>query len=227
MKIPDNIPVKRITLRTIGEEILAQFNLEKGIGYTIKGLLLRPRAVMEEYLFHDRHRLMRPLPLVILVVTVTTFFALWYLPVEQDIGAELHKASVPETLIPALEKFMQFSKQYYNVLLLSAIPTVSLATFLLFRSSGLNYAEHLIINMYIYAMQTILTLPFFPFLLDVSAFGVVVVVLSAWYYLYAYRSVFQTSWGEVAWKTVGVLIVSQTLQSIVFGVVFLVFWLVL
>ncbi len=130
MKIPDDIPVKRITLRTIGEEILAQFNLEKGIGYTIKGLLLRPRAVMEEYLFHDRHRLMRPLP-------------------------------------------------------------------------------------------------FFPFLLDVSAFGVVVVVLSAWYYLYAYRSVFQTSWGEVAWKTVGVLIVSQTLQSIVFGVVFLVFWLVL
>jgi len=228
MKIPDHIPINRITLRTIGEDILAQFNLEKGIGYTIKGLLLRPRAVMEEYLFRDRNRLVRPLTLLILAVTITTLFTFWYLPVEREVGSELRRGSgVPETLIPTLERFMQFALQYYNIILLSAIPTVSLATFLFFRDAGLNYAEHLIINMYVYAMQTTLTLPFIPFLMEASVFGIIIMILSAGYYLYAYKSIFQTSWGEIAWKTVGVLMVSQVLQSMIFGVVLLIIWLVL
>lgn len=225
MKIPEHIPIKRITLQGIGEEILAQFNLEKGLGYTVRELLVAPDRLIATYLFEDRSRAMRPLTLLLLVVTVTTLAVLWRFPAETEIREGIRDSDLPSTLLPAMEQFVYFSRQYYNLLLMSALPAIALGSFLLFGALKLNYAEHLVINTYIFSIQTILTLPFVPFVTLAPWLGIVMAVLSAGYFLYAYRAVFQNNWKTIIWKTLVIFLIAQSLQGVLMGILFFVFWL--
>lgn len=227
MKVPDQTTVNRITLRGIGAEILAQFNLEKGLGYTIRELLVAPDRLIATYLFEDRSRIMRPLPLLLLVVTVTTLTTLWHFPMETEINDSIRNSDLPSTIIPAIEQFVYFSRQYYNLLLMSSLPAIAFGSFLLFGALKLHYAEHLVINTYIFSIQTILTLPFVPFVTLAPWLGVVMAGLSAGYFLYAYREIFQRKWGEIILKTVGIFLIAQMLQGILFMILIFIFWLVL
>jgi len=58
---PDRPNIPRITWKSLAEHILEQLNLERGLGYTIKALLLKPRPALCEYLFEDRRRMVKPL----------------------------------------------------------------------------------------------------------------------------------------------------------------------
>lgn len=224
MKIPEEGLIKRITFRSIGAEILAQLNLEKGLGFTIKGLILTPKTSIEEYLFYDRSRMVRPMALVLLVVTVTTFISLWYFPADQEVSSSLSQSGVLESLIPAIEAFTYISRQYYNLLLMSALPAMSLGTYLVFRTSGLNYAEHLIINMYVFSIQTLLTLPILPIIKVLPWLGIIATMLPAIYYLYALKSIFQTSLGEILWKAIVIFLIIQFIQSLLLVLVIFIFW---
>lgn len=168
---------------------------------------------------------MRPLPLLLLVVTVTTLTTLWRFPVETEIRDGIRESNLPATLLPAMEQFVYFSRQYYNLLLMSGLPAIALGSFLLFGALKLNYAEHLVINTYIFSIQTILTLPFVPFVTLAPWLGVVMAGLSAGYFLYAYRAVFQKSWKAIIWKTLVIFLIAQSLQSVLLGILFFVFWL--
>ncbi len=72
IKIPEKLLLERITLKSITDGILAQLNLEKGLGYSIKKMTISPGEVVQEYLFEDRSRLTKPLALVLLVVAIAT-----------------------------------------------------------------------------------------------------------------------------------------------------------
>jgi len=64
----------RISMQTIYESILAVFNFEKGLTFTIKNLLLHPGETLNNYLFTvDRTKHIKPMNYLVLMVTIATF----------------------------------------------------------------------------------------------------------------------------------------------------------
>ena len=61
-------PIQRITMKNIAGHILAVFNLEKGLFYTIREMILRPGVAMQNYFYTEKRALfIKPL----------NFFCFW------------------------------------------------------------------------------------------------------------------------------------------------------
>ncbi|MEM6298978.1 MAG: DUF3667 domain-containing protein, partial [Bacteroidota bacterium] len=58
-------PLKRIDKAYILSEISSVLNLEKGIFYTIKELLIRPGKSIRTFIHEDRTRLVKPIVFII------------------------------------------------------------------------------------------------------------------------------------------------------------------
>lgn len=220
MKPPERPAVDRVTFNYIGRLILEQFNLERGIGYTLKGLLLRPGKVLHEYLFENRTRMVRPLPFLLLIVGATVFLSFHFLGLDAELKNSLEKDSwllqLPESIQTALKDFIAFLQQYFNLAMMSSIPVTALVTYWFFREHRLYYAEHLVLNTYIYSIQSLLTLIFLPFMLATPPLGGVAAFLTLAYMAYAFIEIFEQNWWEGILKTIGVYISSQVIYWIFF-----------
>lgn len=103
MRPPPDPAIERLTLRGMGERLLEQVHLDRGLGYAIKLLVLRPRRAIEEYLFEDRRRMIRPFTLLLLSVGVATFLYLEFLlPDDMVTEARAEWAHLPERVQSAL-----------------------------------------------------------------------------------------------------------------------------
>jgi len=82
-----NIP-PRISMQTIYESILAVFNFEKGLSFTVKNLLLTPGKTLSNYLFTaEREKHIRPMNFLLLMITIATFLTLQLLKFSSPEGA--------------------------------------------------------------------------------------------------------------------------------------------
>jgi hypothetical protein len=59
--IPEGYKLSRFILKYLFTNVLAILNFEKGILFTIKELIVRPKSVIEEYLKYDRSKLIHPI----------------------------------------------------------------------------------------------------------------------------------------------------------------------
>lgn len=66
----------RITFKGLMGFILSILNFEKGILFTVKELLVRPRVVIEEYLKKDRTKLVNPIRFLVFSTALSTFLSL-------------------------------------------------------------------------------------------------------------------------------------------------------
>ena len=229
MKVPETLLIQRISLRSIGEELLLQLNLEKGLGYTLKMLVLAPGKAIQEYLFEDRQRMMRPLPLVLLLTALATFISFQFLDLDKSFSEPIEKSvqatGLPPSLIPLLDLLRRLGKQYFNIILMSSIPAMALASYWMFRKARLYYAEHLVINMYLYSVQSCLLLIFLPLISWIPLLVIFVVLGTLSYFVYAFRYIFQISVQEATWKAALFLVFSQVIQNVVVTLVAVVIWL--
>lgn len=222
--------LERFTLQKIIKDILYVLNLEQGMGYTIKQLLVAPGATIHEYLFEDRNRLTRPFQLIVLLVAVATFLTLLVLPEMNELIEELRKTEGWENFSPAVQESMEWftknMKQYFNVFFLAGIPFISLATFLIFRKSKYYYAEHLIINTYLSSPQTLFFILYVPFLKASGFFAIFQIVPVVVYSIYAYRQVFKESLWDTIWKSTLCFLLYQFIfglaMMLLFGILVLV-----
>ncbi len=204
-------------------------NLEQGMGYTIKQLLIAPGATIQEYLFEDRNRLTRPFQLIVLLVAIATFLTLLVLPDMDELIEELHKTEGWDNFTPAVQESMEWftknMKQYFNVFFLAGIPFISLATFLIFRKSKYYYAEHLIINTYLSSPQTLFFILYVPFLKASGFFAIFQIIPVVVYSIYAYRQVFKESLWDTIWKSTLCFLLYQFIfglaMMLVFGILVL------
>ncbi len=220
---PEHSKISRISWSSIAAYLLEQFNLERGLGYTVKQMLLRPQRAITEYLFEDRHRMVKPLSFMLLVVAIAAFMSTYLLDFNSSI-AEVVKADptlkkLPIEVQKLFISFFELSQQYFNLFLMSNLPTITLTTYLIFREKGLNFPEHLVINVYIFSIQTLLILPLIPFLLSSPFFSIPLLIFNLGYFYYALTKIFGLKWGEGALKTLLVYLLGQTLQSLLMGVV--------
>jgi len=216
MQPPKHPQLPRISPRYVGEQILKALNLEKGLGYTVRLLALRPGAAMQEFLFEDRSRMMKPIPMVLLMVAVTTFLSFQYLEINQDWESltrlDPGLKELPEAAQRWLQTLFGLTQQYFNLLLISNIPFFSLGTFLIFQKSGLNYAEHLVINAYVYCMQTLIFLPAIFFISHWRGLTILFAGLMFAYTLFAYLRIFEQPLGRGLLRILAAFLISQTLQ---------------
>ncbi len=108
---------------------------------------------------------------------------------------------------------------------MSSLPALSFGNYFNISGKGLHYAEHLVLNMYTFAMQTLVQLPFMPFFTTVPWLAVLLTFVNIAYYLYAFVDIFQTSWKLVILKTVAIYLVIQFFQGILFGILLFFIWL--
>jgi hypothetical protein len=79
-----NDGLDRITLKYIFSSVLAVLNFEKGLLFTIKELIIKPRIVIEEYLKRDRKKLVHPIRFLVFSTAFATFLTLYFVHNSQN-----------------------------------------------------------------------------------------------------------------------------------------------
>lgn len=187
----------RISWGFIGEQLLQHCNFERGLGFTLQQLLIRPGPTVNRYLFQDRSRLVKPLTFLVLALTLyvvaTNILRIPAVPPEyteilndEEVSAEARRA---------LERSFEFLHAYLKLLLALLIPLAAAITYWFQPAPRWFYTEHLVVNTYLHATQTILfslTLPLGHVDFNLTFYvGIVISLLFSTYFL---KAVFGFSW---------------------------------
>lgn len=129
-----SFPVKLKTIdgQYVFDEVRSVFNLEKGVLFTIKNLLLRPGPIVREFINQDRTKLVKPILFLIicsLVYTISQQFL--------DFKSEF-VAFKEESIFENLIDWLSTNYGYSNIIL--AIP-IAFWTKILFRKQNYNYYQ--------------------------------------------------------------------------------------
>jgi hypothetical protein len=199
-------PPERISMKLIYRSIMEALNLERGIFFTIIGLSIRPGETIREYLYQDRTRLVPPLRLLIILVTLATIATISFLTKEDFIanfqqGANMN-GGMPkaEEMDPKLKEFVTLymnnmavaNLKFFNIYLMLGVPLAALGTLIMYRRREYNFAEHLVINAYIYSNTTVLYLLFTPlfFLFSYQTISLWYMIAALPYYCFCCYQVF-------------------------------------
>lgn len=226
MQKPDPLLIERIRWKTISNYFLEILNLERGLGYTTKKFILDPYAAAREYLFEDRRRMIKPFSFLLLMTGLTTFVVMQSIqnnPELQQEGSLLFLP--PELSATIISRILELVNQYTNLFYMATIPLVSLASYWIFRRSRLYFTEHLVLNTYLYCIQSFFLL-LMPFIINSLALSLSIMFAHYAYYIYAYTRIFQEKFWPGVLKSLGVIFLSQLLSTIILAlVVIIILWL--
>lgn len=228
---------ERITMKTIWLGLMDIFNLERGLGYTLVALTVRPGHAIREYLEENRTRLVPPFRFLILTVAIGTFLTVQYFNqsdffeqfqkgIEQ--GYNKNEASSIEDRSKFLEVYMarttELYNNYFNLFILAGVPVIALATFWIFRKN-MNYAEHLVVNSYLTSYLTVIYILLIPILYftDYWMLSVLYLGLSVVYSGYLYIQLFREKIVKGIFKTLLV----NFLYSIIYYILIIIFFIVI
>lgn len=153
--------VKRINFAYLIREIPSSvFQLNSGILFTIKLLSTKPGRGIKDFLDGKRKAYFKPLAFVLVLSAIYVFVAHFtskptYL---EGIFTEI-KEIIKQHQAIELTVFVKLLNWLSNNFAYSALvllPVFSLASYLAFLKSKLNYFEHLVLNMYIFGQQILI-----------------------------------------------------------------------
>ena len=146
------------------------FHFDKGILYTSKQLFTRPGEVVRNFILGKRVNYVKPIALVIFLCTL--YGILTHL-LDIDIFKAMSK-NLDSQFAATNEASRSFAKNFNNffqwvsthiaVTTLFTIPFYAIGSRFVFKKSGYNYFEHLVLNAYIncqFLIINLLTLPFY------------------------------------------------------------------
>lgn len=131
--------LKRVDSHYVFHELWHVLHIEKGIGYTIKEMLVRPGRSVRTFLQEDRSRLVKPV--IFLIVT-----SLIYTLISHFFHTERAMPKMDHPTINAIFQWVQNHYGYANIMMGTVI---ALYVKLLFRKSGYNFYEVLILLCFI------------------------------------------------------------------------------
>jgi hypothetical protein len=231
MATPDpNSRPKRISMDYLGNELMSALNLEKGLGYTLWQWFAHPKRATAEFLYEDRQRMVKPLGLLALVLTVATFVSLKILPLGEplleEVKKELPMHMFSEASVQLLEFLIVGMKKYFNIFFALSLPGQAIATYIVYQKSGYNLAEQLVINTYIFCVQTVLYLIIIPFA-NVAENLVGVLFFLSWmgYWFYALWRIFGKSLGQTLLRMLGIFFLMQFVSQFIISIILGAYWL--
>lgn len=190
---------------------------DKSVFGLISGLALRPGILVREYLNGKRKKYFNPFTLLLLVAAFSILVLSWV--------GEFHKTSVPtgsdkpsassKSIDPNMleiarraKKVGEFMNKRQNLVMLIAVPFIALVYFLAYKKTGLNYAEHLVANVFFNAFvilfSSVLFYPLMAFFRQPPAMYWVLVPMllsHCLYYTFAYGQLLQVK-GWMGWVRV-------------------------
>lgn len=205
----------RISMATIREYILSVFNLERGLGFTMWQLTVRPGTAIREFLFTEkRKQYIKPLSFLILMISITTYLLIKSLPGDiETINKGL--ANSPGFISVIMKDFGSFMFKYFNLIQMLKIPFLSIGTYYLFKKSKFNFAEHLVLNCYIFSyvsffLGLVLLLP--EFLIGPVIF--VIFIMNFAYPCYVFYKLFDESIMMTFIKYLGIFWIASVLHTV-------------
>jgi membrane protein insertase Oxa1/YidC/SpoIIIJ len=135
--------LKRITTRSIFEDLLDILNLKRGAPYTLWQTLLNPGKTIYTYLRVDRSRLINSFRLLVLIVTISTFITI-KLNLTEIAFKDNVSISVDGNEALTQEEVMLKTKDIFNSYLslfsFLLVPILGVFTYWFFKRSGHNVA---------------------------------------------------------------------------------------
>lgn len=199
---PENASLERLKLSKLKDYLMELFNIEKGWLYTFWELTIHPGKVINNYLFHDRSRLVKPVGFLLLSVAVSAFLTVNFIDMKSTFNQGFEAgAGTPGPLSEGTQKAMDYAMQkmleYFNVLILVTIPFLALSSYIFFKKFKYFYTEHLVINMYLAAYLTFWYILLFPLysIIGYNTFSLIYIVLWIIYIIFTYIRVFQCKTG--------------------------------
>lgn len=197
----------RITVKDmISQLFLTLTNVERGFLYTTRQLFVAPGKAIREYLSGATRKYYHPLRFFFIWMGAVVIIGLWlgfYDAQNENMSQWNFGPQDPDT-IARQKKIMEWTKKFLNIIPLFLIPFQSLISKRLFRKSGFNYAENLVINTFLYGQLALIGL--IPLILYMAipvllpwAF-VISLMISSLYYGYAFRNLFSVSTSMALFK---------------------------
>lgn len=144
----------RITTREIlTDAIFSVVKVNRGFLFTARELTLRPGKAIRQFLAGQRVTYYAPHKYLFFIGAVTSFLTSRYHSFSQEYGAVNAFGGDTHSFFKA---FFAYADAYATLINIVTIPVFALFSWLLFRRSGYNYAEHLVLNTYITSQQLLL-----------------------------------------------------------------------
>ena len=138
---------ERFTINSFLMSLLDALDVNKGFFYTIKMLFVKPGKVTNDYLNGITKPYFNPLKYLLIIGSIYAFLILGLKLFDAGIeatGLQFQSSSEEETLFQ--NQWMGFYKKILNFIPIIMIPFISIATKWFYKSKGLFYGEHIIIN---------------------------------------------------------------------------------
>ncbi len=186
---------ERISMASMNRAMLESFNLDRGLGYTMKSLAVNPRKAIFEYLHEDRKRMVHPVRLLLLSTAIAAFLgiqfvfneAAFYDGFSSEVGDDAFSGPIDTETVAeirmGIDRMINVFRNFQNIFLLAFVPLLAFMNYCMLRSRGLFFGEHLAIASYVVSGQNALFIVMIPlmgvndqwakvYLLGVFAFGV-------------------------------------------------------
>ena len=214
------------TLKLYQDFIHQITNIEKGFLFTVKALFAFPGTIIRDYWNGKTVPYYNPARYVLIWTALNLLLTIW-LGIDDLLQESLQPQGLEAEFGEArVESADQRLDSWMNILVLLLIPVNSLMTIWLFKKSGQNYAEHLILNTYILGQQAlfgVFMVTLFYFLPSIIMMFLIVNFLIGWLYnSYVFKQLFQNNWTATILKALAVGVVG----ILVYGILITIFsWL--
>ena len=184
---------KRFSLKNVitDDFIKGVLELDKGLFYTIKELMVNPGHSIRQYVAGKRVNHYNYFTLILVVVAIDVMI-LGYAPTKMS---QFYGPMKDENFLAMVDKL---TTEYAKILVFCTIPLYSIASKLFFGKANQNFAEHLVANSYRAAGEMLLSVILsvcMVFIEDIdtlrivsSVLSVIIIGYSTWFY-YQYFSI--------------------------------------
>lgn len=236
---------ERITVKSLFSQLLNALGWDNNFFVTIRFLLSKPQTIIKEYINGTRKKYTNPFTFFAISLAISLFVFNQYSEqfIQMSTMEDFQQTEKTENLpTPENNEFLEllgyknqdeyvrgnaeFQLKYHNLISFLFLPILTLISFLVFRKPY-NYGEQLVINTYFLSITTFFgVLSFIIGLLTGVNILFYAIFITFLYYSYAYKKVYELSFGQMTLKTlkfIGVLllvIIVIGIISILLGFVF-------
>ncbi|SFR52681.1 Protein of unknown function [Robiginitalea myxolifaciens] len=150
--------VRRVTFKTLIKDFLDRvFDLDNSLFRTIKGMILRPEAVIDGYLSGLRKRYLNPVSVLGISLTLA---GLMIFVMQKMYGGEIDFTGGAQNVNPEFSrKWGDIMFDFNAVFYVMNIPILALPAFFLFNRRKYNLAEHHVALIYCLSTYSIISFP--------------------------------------------------------------------
>ncbi len=195
-------------------------NLDRGLWHTLLLLFKNPAKVIRDVVSGVTRPYYDPFRYLFLWATASALFIITFNVIEfqNEQVVQISGLKIRQTGIDEQQTIVEWVKRFLNFIPFLALPFIALAGLWVFKRLKYNYAEHLVINGYLFGQVTMINI-----FVQASIFLAPVFILissgltlfvNIGYYAYAFKPLGGYSTGGAIWRSLALYILGNFLLAI-------------